>query len=401
MPLTQGGALWNLQKVFTNPRSSKTPQRQDTEDTPVSLNQGTSFWKPSHVPRLFSRKRSNVPCTSPRRSASAPQEIILKGCSEPCTSSNPDPATKSKTSAPKNILNKSCSAPYTFPVSANSYLTPPTSPSTSLSKPHTSHGVNAQTSDTSQAPKTTPKARPSLTPCMKINNASPPSSPLKCIYVPNTFSFRPPALKNSSAQKVPVSHASLPSSPLHVSLKSAPPLSPSWKPSPESSQKSSPAHSPLKSPSTPASPRKASAQEQKLPVSSRPPWSELVEARKRLMAVEGHRRALCALEMHVQQIHYVFLQAELRVAKQREGLVRLVEAAGRAEVQTAVHGQRIRRTMRRHKPRLLACALCVPWSYRVETRVVQHPRRTRCAIFQGRGQVLRGCVGCEESGTRD
>uniref|UniRef100_A0A6I8SXI2 Uncharacterized protein n=1 Tax=Xenopus tropicalis TaxID=8364 RepID=A0A6I8SXI2_XENTR len=197
---------------------------------------------------------------------------------------------------------------------------------------------------------------------MKINNSSPPSSPLKSIYVPNTFPLRSPSHKYSSTQKVPVS---LPPSPICASFKSSPPLSPSWKTSPESSKKSSPAHSPLKSP---AAPRKASTQEQQLPVSSRPPWSELVEARKRLMAVEGRRRALCALEMHVQQIHYVFLQAELRVAKQREGLARMVEAAGRAEVQATVHGQRIRRTMRRHKPRLLACALCVPWSYRVENQ---------------------------------
>lgn len=81
--------------------------------------------------------------------------------------------------------------------------------------------------------------------------------------------------------------------------------------------------------------------------------------------------------------------------------MKLVEAAGRAEVQTAVHGQRIRKVLRHHKPRLLACAMCVPWPLKTERRSVQHPRHSRCAVFRGRIQVLRGCVGSDELATRD
>uniref|UniRef100_A0A8C5LS66 Uncharacterized protein n=1 Tax=Leptobrachium leishanense TaxID=445787 RepID=A0A8C5LS66_9ANUR len=174
------------------------------------------------------------------------------------------------------------------------------------------------------------------------------------------------------------------------------------KPSPTSSPlKSSPSQSPLKSPCHHSPSRRHSPQSQQMPVAPGPTWSELLEARRRLMVVEGQRQAICALEMRVQQVQYVFLQTELRVARQREALARLVEAAGRAEVQATVHGQRIRRALRKHKPRLLACALCVPWGTRSERRSGQHARHPRCAFFQGRVPVLRGCAGGEDVGVRD
>ncbi|KAM4795837.1 TMF-regulated nuclear protein 1 [Rhinophrynus dorsalis] len=414
MPLAQGNAFWNLQRVFTNPRSAKVPQ--STVAKPVSLSNSPSFWKSSNVSNLFHRRTSTTPCTSPKRSTSAPHEIPLKSYPDPCAPSAPDTSTKRETAAPSNILSKSTSIPHTFHLNPNSPNVSPNTPCTSHSNPYALRSRSAVPNhDLSQTQVFSPPSSPSVSPTHKISslrtsgspctmpqNSSPTSSAVATSLATNNFSSGSSTLQSLSKVESSVSQSKTP----YISFPSIsfcpptspPPQSPSCIQSPASSpHKSSPIHSPLKSPS-PHSSRKASTQEHALPVAKGPPGSELVEARRRLLAVEGRRRALCALEMRVQQVHYVFLQAEMRVARQREGLARLREAAGRAEVQAAVHGQRLRRAMRHHKPRLLACALCVPWAGKVERRVVQHPRHARCAVFQGRVQVLRACVRGEESG---
>nr|XP_005302262.1 TMF-regulated nuclear protein 1 [Chrysemys picta bellii] len=95
---------------------------------------------------------------------------------------------------------------------------------------------------------------------------------------------------------------------------------------------------------------------------------ELAEARRRLLEVEGRRRLVLELENRVQQLHRVFVQAELRMAGRAESLARLGSGAGQAQIYLAAHGQRLKKSLRRSRkarpPALLASALggCVPWA---------------------------------------
>ncbi|KAM9116660.1 TMF-regulated nuclear protein 1 [Pangshura tecta] len=95
---------------------------------------------------------------------------------------------------------------------------------------------------------------------------------------------------------------------------------------------------------------------------------ELAEARRRLLEVEARRRLVLELESRVQQLHRVFVQAELRLAGRAESLARLGSGAGQAQIYLAAHGQRLKKSLRRSRkarpPALLASALggCVPWA---------------------------------------
>uniref|UniRef100_A0A8C8R5U8 TMF1 regulated nuclear protein 1 n=1 Tax=Pelusios castaneus TaxID=367368 RepID=A0A8C8R5U8_9SAUR len=97
---------------------------------------------------------------------------------------------------------------------------------------------------------------------------------------------------------------------------------------------------------------------------------ELAEARRRLLEVEARRRLVRELESRVQQLHRIFVQAELRMAARAESLARLGGGAGQAQIYLAAHGQRLKKSLRRSRkarpPALLASALglggCVPWA---------------------------------------
>ncbi|KAM5180699.1 TMF-regulated nuclear protein 1 [Mantella aurantiaca] len=409
MPIVQGSALWNLQRVFNHPRSSKETETKDAKSVPSS-HSSSSFWKPGNASSLF--RFSSTPCPSPKRSASAPQGLPQKLVANPCTSASLAEALPTNESS----ISKSTSAPHTFTSKPNVLEIPVGS----RQKPSTSDGTFSSPQNI-----TSPLHSPFLSPS-SLDSTSPNIAPAKPDYenshephpgpsrLPDTLSSKPSPCKLPSSKVTPKEAydeklLAKCSSPAKQSTSSRSPSlslrkaiasqSTPCRHASCSSSHSSPAQSPLKSPVH--SSRRASTHGEQLPVTPSPPWSELMEARRRLMAVECRRRALCALEMRVQQVHYVFLQAEMRVARQKEGLVKLVDAAGRAEVQTAVHGQRIRKAVRHHKPRLLACALCVPWPSKTERRSVQRPRHSRCAVFQCRIQMLRGCVGSDELATRD
>lgn len=403
MPLVQGSALWSLHRVFNHPRSSKEPQTKEAKSVP---SQASCFWKSSSGPSVFLRRLSSAPCASPKRSASAPHgipDIPLKPSSNPSSDTSPKPSSsRREDSTPEKSISKSLSVPHTFTLKPDSLQLHETNKVL-----HDAVSASSQ-SDVSLPPPSpsplvletpAPKASPDE-PLITPEDPFPTLSDLEAVFDLTSLTSNLPSTQLSSKSR-PVNPASIDSlrntviksSPKSSSLKSnGSQFTPCKRSSSCSSPNSSPAQSPLKSP-PPHSSRRASTQGEPLPVTPSPPWSELIEARRRLLAVEGRRRALCALEMRVQQVHFVFLQAELRVARQREGLARLVEAAGRAEVQVGVHGQRIRRTLRRQKPRLIACALCVPWPSKQERRGGQHPRHSRCALFQGRSQLLRACVG--------
>lgn len=97
---------------------------------------------------------------------------------------------------------------------------------------------------------------------------------------------------------------------------------------------------------------------------------ELAEARRKLLEAEGRRRLVSELESRVQQLHRVFVAAELRMAGRAESLGRLGGGVAQAELYLAAHGQRLKKNLRRYKkargPALLASALglggCVPWA---------------------------------------
>nr|DBA33745.1 TPA: hypothetical protein GDO54_001384 [Pyxicephalus adspersus] len=398
MPIVQGSALWNLQRVFNHPRSSKETETKDAKSVPSS---SSSFWKSTNASSLF-LKFSSTPCHSPKRSASAPQGLPQKSTPNPCTSSSPaevmstnESSITKSTSAPHTLISK----PNFLQILVDSKNKASESPSDSkfsspqnLSSPSESPFLIIHSLDSS-SPNISPAKPDSQNPQEPYPGPSDLPDNLSLKPLPSKLSAPKPTSKEACDEQLSASNPT-------PGLQNPPPCSPSPRHASCSSTHSSPAQSPLKSHPLHSS-RRASTQGEQLPVTPSPPWSELMEARRRLMAVECRRRALCALEMRVQQVHYVFLQAEMRVARQKEGLAKLVEAAGRAEVQTAVHGQRIRKALRRHKPRLLACALCVPWPSKTERRSVQHPRHSRCAVFQGRIQVLRGCVGSDELTTRE
>ncbi|XP_062996651.1 TMF-regulated nuclear protein 1 [Elgaria multicarinata webbii] len=96
---------------------------------------------------------------------------------------------------------------------------------------------------------------------------------------------------------------------------------------------------------------------------------ELAEARRRLLEAEGRRQLVSELEGRVQQLHRVFIEAELRLANRAESLGRLGSGVAQSELHLTAHGQRLKKTLRRYKkarpPALLASALglgsCVPW----------------------------------------
>nr|XP_033809902.1 TMF-regulated nuclear protein 1 isoform X2 [Geotrypetes seraphini] len=92
---------------------------------------------------------------------------------------------------------------------------------------------------------------------------------------------------------------------------------------------------------------------------------ELAQARRRLLEVESQRRALGELERRVRQLHLVFVQTEVQVAGQGEGL-------GQAEVYLGVHAQRLKTSLRRRKK---SCALggCAPWGRRARRRSASAP----------------------------
>ncbi|XP_054855488.1 TMF-regulated nuclear protein 1 [Eublepharis macularius] len=97
---------------------------------------------------------------------------------------------------------------------------------------------------------------------------------------------------------------------------------------------------------------------------------ELAEARRKLLEAEGRRQLVSELESRVQQLHRVFLEAELRMANRAESLGRLGGGVAQAEIYLAAHGQRLKKNLRRcqkaRAPALLASALglgsCVPWA---------------------------------------
>ncbi|KAM3935861.1 TMF-regulated nuclear protein 1 [Leptodactylus fuscus] len=407
MPLVQGSALWSLQRVFNHPRSSREPQTKEAKSVP---SQASSFWKSSSG--VFLRKLSSAPCTSPKRSASAPQcipDIPIKPSADPISDTSPKPtSSRTEDCTAEKSISKSFSVPHTFtlkPDVIQIHETPDKPqihiavPSSTLVSVHNDISLSQSSPNPLISDSTAPEASDD-DPLTHPEDPFPTLSDLQAAFDLKSLPPKLPSPQlNSKSQSVnPAADDNLCNTVIKSSsLKSQ--NTPGKRSSSCSSHNSSPAQSPLKSPPPPSS-RRTSTQGEHLPVTPSPPWSELIEARRRLLAVEGRRRALCALEMRVQQVHCVFLQAELRVARQREGLTRLVEAAGRAEVQVAVHGQRIRRALRRQKPRLLACALCVPWP-KQERRAGPHPRHPRCALSQGRSQVLKACVGGDELGTRD
>ncbi|KAM9319538.1 TMF-regulated nuclear protein 1 [Gastrophryne carolinensis] len=398
MPIAQGNSLWSFQRVFNHGRSGKQSETKDTK--PVPSPHSSSFWKAANPSSFFLRRFSSTPCRSPKRSASAPQGLRQNPPSDLGPSDPPD-CSAGEGCSRQSSISKSQSAPHTFAIkpyflnlSADykpKFIEDPASDSTVSSPENVSppcHPLNSSLANKSPIKATFP------------NHQEPPSAlsdDVRPEPLPSKLSSPQPALKNKSVTRVSSQNSgSLQGSP--SPQKTARPQSTHCRHTSSSSLHNSPISSPLKSP-PPCSSRRVSTQGEQLPVAPSPPWSELIEARRRLMAVECRRRALCALETRVQQVQYVFLQAEMRVARQKEGLAKLVEAAGRAEVQTAVHGQRIRKALRHHKPRLLACAMCVPWPARAERRGSPHPRHSRCASFQGR--MLRGCVGSEDISPRD
>ncbi|CAH2221659.1 TMF-regulated nuclear 1 [Pelobates cultripes] len=397
MPLVQGSALRSLQRVFTHTRSANVPQ--GTEEEPSSPPPSTSFWKSSCTTHLFHRRSAAASCSPPRRSTSVPIDFTLKSTTYPSILRAPKSSKDRDTSVSENIISKSTSVPHTF-LKPTCPQTPPKSKKSNAA----STDISSQTIDSpnhsnlDQSALEMSTLKESLpSPTSQHNPVSKLSSEM-ATFIPTTL----PSASTSASTSVPPVISIASSGQLHSPSKNPASQPTQTKHSPVSSPpKSSPAHSPLKSPTHHSSPRRHSSQRHKMPVAPGPTWSELLEARRRLLAIEGQRQAICALEMRVQQVHYVFLQAELRVARQREALARLVDAAGRAEVQATVHGQRFKRALRRHKPRLLACALCVPWGSKSERRGGQHSRHTRCAFFQGRVQGLRGCVSGEDVGTRD
>ncbi|XP_015264917.1 PREDICTED: TMF-regulated nuclear protein 1, partial [Gekko japonicus] len=97
---------------------------------------------------------------------------------------------------------------------------------------------------------------------------------------------------------------------------------------------------------------------------------ELAEARRKLLEAEGRRQLVSELESRVQQLHRVFIEAELRMASRAESMGRLGSSVAQAEIYLAAHGQRLKKNLRRCKkpraPALLASALglssCVPWA---------------------------------------
>ncbi|XP_028594555.2 TMF-regulated nuclear protein 1 [Podarcis muralis] len=97
---------------------------------------------------------------------------------------------------------------------------------------------------------------------------------------------------------------------------------------------------------------------------------ELAEARRRLLEAEGRRQLVSELERRVEQLHRVFIEAELRMANRAESLGRLGSGVAQAELYLTAHGQRLKKSLRRCKkarpPALLASALglgsCVPWA---------------------------------------
>uniref|UniRef100_A0A8D0DGR7 TMF1 regulated nuclear protein 1 n=1 Tax=Salvator merianae TaxID=96440 RepID=A0A8D0DGR7_SALMN len=97
---------------------------------------------------------------------------------------------------------------------------------------------------------------------------------------------------------------------------------------------------------------------------------ELAEARRRLLEAEGRRQLVSELERRVEQLHRVFVEAELRMAGRAESLGRLGGGVAQAELHLTAHGQRLKKTLRRYKKArpsaLLASALglggCVPWA---------------------------------------
>ncbi|XP_034974640.2 TMF-regulated nuclear protein 1 [Zootoca vivipara] len=97
---------------------------------------------------------------------------------------------------------------------------------------------------------------------------------------------------------------------------------------------------------------------------------ELAEARRRLLEAEGRRQLVSELERRVEQLHRVFIEAELRMANRAESLGRLGSGVAQAELYLTTNGQRLKKSLRRCKkarpPALLASALglgsCVPWA---------------------------------------
>ncbi|XP_069478984.1 TMF-regulated nuclear protein 1 [Ambystoma mexicanum] len=129
-----------------------------------------------------------------------------------------------------------------------------------------------------------------------------------------------------------------------------------------------------------------SIKQQKNPGSSHPSRKpgassglEVAEARRRLLEVEGRQLVLSQLESRIQQLHQVFIQTELRVVGSGEGIGRLGTGMSQAEIYITAHGQRLKKSLRRHKkPRLLASALgltsCVPWAGKLHRRAEPRER---------------------------
>lgn len=106
---------------------------------------------------------------------------------------------------------------------------------------------------------------------------------------------------------------------------------------------------------------------------------EVAEARRRLLEVEGRRLVLSQLESHVQQLHQVFIQTELRVVGRGDGIDRLGTGMSQAEIYISAHGQRLKKSLRRQKkPRMLVSALgltgCVPWAGKLHRRAEPRER---------------------------
>ncbi|KAJ1176162.1 hypothetical protein NDU88_001445 [Pleurodeles waltl] len=106
---------------------------------------------------------------------------------------------------------------------------------------------------------------------------------------------------------------------------------------------------------------------------------EVAEARRRLLEVEGRRLVLSQLESHIQQLHQVFIQTELRVVGCGDGIDRLGTGMSQAEIYITAHGQRLKKSLRRQKkPRLLVSALgltgCMPWPSKLHRRAEPRER---------------------------
>ncbi|XP_066428987.1 TMF-regulated nuclear protein 1 isoform X1 [Eleutherodactylus coqui] len=314
MPLVQGSALWGLQRVFNHPRASRDSQTKEAKPVP---SQASSFWKSSGGPSIFLRRLSSAPCTSPRRSASVPQgmpDIPSKPSANPNRHTSPKASSSSREDcAQEKSISKSVSVPHTFTLKPNVlqlHQTPLhdapsrstlTSSRSDLALSHSSPNPLVSDIPASKAsagepvldqeepystlsdPQTICDLKSSLPPKLpspQRSGKSRPGNPPLDDNLPNAVRKASPAksqsLKLNSSQTGPCKRSSC------------------------SSHNSSPAQSPLKSP--PPSSRRASTQGEQLPVTPSPPWSELIEARRRLLAVEGRRRALCALEMRVQQV---------------------------------------------------------------------------------------------------